>query len=84
MRIDLYAIRLFHVKFGCPRRRIRVPKKVLACQPKFAASVRPAFATATADSLREKGERRLVTLTFASWNRIREGLRRLDALRRVA
>jgi hypothetical protein len=25
-----------------------------------------------------------VTLTFASWNRIREWLRRLDALRRVA
>jgi hypothetical protein len=26
----------------------------------------------------------MVTLTFASWNRIREWLRRLDALRRVA
>jgi hypothetical protein len=31
-----------------------------------------------------KRERRLVSLTFASWNQIREWLRRLDAIQRVA
>jgi hypothetical protein len=39
---------------------------------------------AMADSLRTEPERRLVSLAFASWNRIREWLRRLDALRCVA
>jgi len=48
--------------------------------------MRSAYAgyAATADSLREKSERRLVTLTFASWNRISDWLRQVDGLREVA
>ena len=37
-----------------------------------------------ADSLREKRERRLVSLDFASWNRISVFLARLDGVRRAA
>jgi hypothetical protein len=32
----------------------------------------------------ESADEKLVTLTFASWNQIREWLRRLDAIQRVA
>jgi hypothetical protein len=39
---------------------------------------------ASADSLRENQERRLVTLNFTSWNRIAEWLRRLHALNAAA
>jgi hypothetical protein len=42
------------------------------------------FATTPADGLRETRERRLVSLTFASWNRVGEWLRRLESLRLVA
>jgi hypothetical protein len=46
--------------------------------------VRSAFALrASADSLRERPERKLVTLTFASWNRIAPWLRRLNTLLNV-
>src|SRR6266540_6428153 len=36
-----------------------------------------------ADSLRLTGERRLVSLTFASWNQVTGWLRRVDSLRRA-
>ena len=47
-------------------------------------AVRSAFAKATADSLRENGERRLVTRIFASWNQINGWLLGLQALEAVA
>lgn len=47
-------------------------------------AVRSASAKATADNLREKTERRLVSLTFASSNLIGDFLRKIDALRAAA
>ncbi len=42
------------------------------------------FFSATADSLREKRERRLVSRIFASWNHLNEWLRQIERLRRAA
>ncbi len=47
-------------------------------------TVKSAYTKASADSLREESERRLVSLNFASWNLISDWLRRLGALRAVA
>ena len=46
--------------------------------------VTSASAKATADSLPEKPERRLVTLTFTSWNQLDQWLRQVEELRRAA
>lgn len=62
----------------------------LACQPEsLGASVWSAYAAcdrvpAPADSLREKGERRLVSRVFAGWNQLDGWLRQVEGLRRVA
>ena len=44
---------------------------------------RPSSQHAKADNLRPEPERRLVTLTFASWNQIAAWLLALDRLRQV-
>jgi len=62
-------------KCGCDNRALGLPAVARH------RAARSAFAKAAADSLREKGQRRLVSLNFASWNPICEWLRRLDALR---
>ncbi len=46
-------------------------------------TVKSAYTKASADSLREESERRLVSRIFASWNQLDGWLRQMEALRRA-